>query len=226
MLTSIQAQVLNLFGVADINKETGAFTPIVPIKYPKITVSENVIVGFNDDGTSDAYTLEGKKIFENKNAIIQKYGIVTTESDGLCNAYSNDGTCVVKRGFNLFFLANNLILISDRKNCYIFNYETGKLVSSQKFKSVLFFCGSNIQAQPYTPARDLSSLLENTDYLKYGAHLENLICAKTETGWGVLNASEKKNFSEFCYKVIVHCKGFNISAIDNKGNRIDLSTGN
>lgn len=225
MLNSIQAQQLHRFGVANIDEQTGDFTPIVPIKYNMITFHPNVILAKNADGTSDAYTLDGHLIFEHKIPVLQKYGIIAKSPDGMSDAYTYDGKIALQRGFNIFFLDNYLLLVSAGKNCYIFNYQTKKMVSAKKFESILFFCGSNTQAQPYTPSRDMMPILVSADYQRYGAHLEQLVCAKLSSGWGVYNFSTKTTYASFAYKVIVHCKGLNIGAIDQKGNQVALCTG-
>ena len=225
MLNSIQAQQLRRFGAADIDEQTGAFTPIVPIKYSMVTFHPNVIIARNTDGTSDAYTLNGRLIFEHKIPVIQKYGIVAVSPDGMSDAYTYDGQRVLERGYNIFFLDNSLLLVSAGKNCYIFNYETLKMMSTKKFESVLFFCGSNTQAQQYTPTRDMTPIFTLPDYQKYGAHLETLVCAKMSSGWGVYNLSNKTTYASFAYKVIVHCKGLHIGAVDQKGIQVELCAG-
>ena len=227
MLTSIQAQQLHRFGAADIDETTGVFKPIVPIKYSNITFHPKIIVARNANGTSDVYTTSGKLFLENTIPTIQKYGIVVAspDSEGMSDAYTFDGDLALHRGFNILFLDNGLLLVSDKKHCYIYNYQTRKMVSAQRFDSILFFYGSNQQAQPYTAARDMSSLFNTPDYLKYGAHLENLICAKTDTGWGILDMTKKKIYKNFSYKVMVHCKGLNIGAKDSNGKEVTLSVG-
>ena len=227
MLNSIQAQQLRRFGAADINEQTGAFTPIVPIKYSMVTFHPNVILARNTDGTSDAYTLDGRLIFEHRIPVIQKYGIVavTPDGKGIADAYTFDGKIALQRGMNIFFLENGLLLVSDGKNCYIYNYQTKKMISTKKFESILFFCGSNTQAQQYTPTRDMMPIFTLPDYQKYGAHLEALACAKLSSGWGVYNLSNKTTYASFAYKVIVHCKGLHIDAVDQKGNQVELCAG-
>lgn len=227
MLNSIQAQQLHRFGAANIDEKTGAFTPIVPIKYAMVTFTPNVIIARNADGTSDAYTFDGRLIFEHKIPVIQKYGIVAVSPDGkgLADAYTFDGKIALQRGINIFFLDNNLLLVSDGKNCYIYNYQTKKMISTKKFESILFFCGSNTQAQQYTPTRDMTSIFSIPDYQRFGAHLETLVCAKLSSGWGVYNLSNQTTYASFAYKVVVHCKGLNIGAVDQKGNQVALCTG-
>lgn len=226
MLTSIQAQQLNRFGVANIDEQSGAFTQVIPMKYSKIIFHPSIIVAQNFDGTSDVYAPDGKLFFERTYPTIQKYGIVLSAPDGLSNAYTFDREVILERGFNILLLDNYQLLVSLKKQCYIYNYKTRKMISAQGLKSILFFYGSQMQAKPYTPTLDIQSLLNNPDYLKYGAHLENLICAKTDTGWGVLDSTKRKVIYPFSYKVIVHCKGLNIGAIDSNGNEVALSKGN
>ena len=226
MLTSIQAQQLRRFGAADIDEKSGVFKPIVPIKYSSITLHPKIIVARNVDGTSDVYTSNGNLFLEHTFPTIQKYGIVvpSPDAEGKLIAYTFDGE-LLGRGYNLFFLENGLLFVSDKKNCYIYDTKTKQMLNTEGYKTILFFCGSNPQAQAYTANSNMNSLFNNPDYLTYGAHLENLICARTDTGWGVFDMVKKRNYKNFCYKVMVHCRGLNIGAIDAYGKEVTLSVG-
>lgn len=226
MLTSIQAQQLRRFGAADIDEKSGAFKPIVPIKYSSITLHPKIIVARNVDGTSDVYTSNGNLFLEHTYPSIQKYGIVvpSPDSEGKSTAYTFDGE-LLGRGYNIFFLDNGLLFVSDKKNCYIYDSQSKQMLNPQGFRTILFFYGSNQKAQAYTAINDMTSLLNNPDYLNYGAHLESLVCARTDTGWGVFDLVQKRIYKNFCYKVMVHCKGLNIGAIDFNGNEVTLSVG-
>lgn len=145
--------------------------------------------------------------------IFQKYGFVGYYSNGIGDAYLFDGTLVCKNAFNPLFLADDLLLISSiAKKCYIIDYSKEKPVTTTPFDAILFFMGSKPQAHAYSANANFTSFFNTPDYLENGAHLEDLVGAKIDNAWGVINRKTKQVYAEFNNSIMVQCIGGQIAA--------------
>ena len=216
MLNSIQSMQTHRFGVADVDENK----IIIPINYINITFNKFGIIANNIDGTSDAYLFDGTPLIKNgRNIIFQKYGFTSENTDGTSNAYLYDGTPLVGNSQNILFLDNNLMLVSDMKKqmCFILDYKKNNIVAKVKFEAILFFCGSNKQAQMYSPTTNINQIFSNPDYQQFGAHLESLVCGKVHNLWGVYDIEAGRIHADFNYLLMVHCRGKAIAARCNDG---------
>lgn len=148
--------------------------------------------------------------------VFQINGITMQDSDYSWSAFTNDGRLIVKNCKNVLFLSNNLMLFSNGldNTCNIFNYVENRLLFNIPFNALLFFCGSNQQAIPFTSETNVEQLLKTTDYYTHSAHLEDLICAKIASGWGVINSCDGSIFEPFKNRVMVQFTGNRICVPD------------
>ena len=138
----------------------------------------------------------------------QKYGIISYNFDGTCNAHLFDGTTVCCNAINPLFLSDNLLIFSNAtKKCYILDFTKEKPVLSSGFDTILFFMGSNPKAIPYSANFNLTNYLKSPDYIKNGAHLEELVGARNDNAWGVINRKTNQIYADFNNRILVQCAG-------------------
>lgn len=148
-----------------------------------------------------------------KQIIFQNYGIVSYNFDGTCNAHLFDGKTVCCNAINPLFLSDNLLIISNAsKKCYIIDYSKEKPTITTAFDTILFFMGSNPQAIAYLPDTNFTNYFATPDYRANGAHLEDLVAARIDNAWGVINRKTNQIHAEFNNSVMVQCIGSNIAA--------------
>lgn len=159
-----------------------------------------------------------------QNIIIQKGGIIAQQPEnGLWTAFSMGSVPYIKNCKNILFLENNLMLISGNNNmCYIYNCTTKSYLTNIAFEAVLVFIGSSKQAIPFSSVTNIANIISTTDYNKFGAHFESLLCGRINGNWGIINIDNGSVFANFIYKTMVHCTGKQIGARDANGNTITL----
>ena len=157
-----------------------------------------------------------------KKIVFQKGGIVAQTDNNLWTAYLPTGKPLLN-GVNILFLNSNLLLVSTLNNaCFIYNYTSGTYLCNIPFESILVFIGNNQQAIIYNSTANIYSLLNTPDYIRYGAHLENLVCAKLNGKWGIINIQTGVIHANFVYKSITQCTNNHIVAKDFNDNDIVL----
>lgn len=162
--------------------EDGFYTPLTPLKYERI--------------------------------LFQKYGVAAYDAEEKkFDTYLYNGKLLCAKIINPLFLADNLILISnDSMKCYIIDYSKEKPTISTPFDTILFFMGSNQQAIAYSAKANLFNYFNSPDYLAHGAHLEELVGARIDNAWGVINRKTNQIYAEFKNSIMVQCVGGNIAA--------------
>ncbi len=166
------------------------------------------VVDLDDDGYYKPITP-----IKYEQVIFQKYGFVGQNSNGLCDAYLFDGRLLCSNALNPVFLADNLLLTSNTaKKCYIIDYSKEKPLASTAFDTILFFMGSKPQAVAYSADANFTSFFKAPDYLSNGAHLEELVGARIDNAWGVINLKTKQVYAEFKNSIMVQCIGGHIAA--------------
>ena len=162
--------------------EDGSYTPLTPLKYERI--------------------------------IFQKYGIAAYDAiEKRFDAYLYTGQLLCKKVLNPLFLADDLLLVSnDTMKCYIIDYSKEKPTVSTSFDTILFFMGSNQQAMAYSAKANFFNFFNSPDYLANGAHMEDLVGARIDNAWGVINRKTNQIYAEFKNSIMVQCIGGNIAA--------------
>ena len=141
------------------------------------------------------------------NITLQKYGIIAEQGNSYSDAFSLTGTPLFKNGKNMVFLENNLIIASSANDyCFILDYVEKTIILKLPIDALLFFYGSKNQAEIYEPTRTFTkNYFFDSDYLKYGAHVEDLICCRLKSThkWGVFDAKNSKVFESFNHNALV-----------------------
>lgn len=156
---------------------------------------------------------------------IQKYGIVARDSKNICSIFQLSGKPIVRALENALLLDNNLVLTATPNGvCYIVDYVQRQYVSQLEVDSILFFYGSNNYAEVYSLDKDFSSVFNKPDYLKFGAHLENLVGVRSRKThkWGVYNIQEQSLYCQCTYEAISQFSGNIIAALSDAGTIFQL----
>ncbi|MBR2240354.1 MAG: hypothetical protein IJ890_03095 [Clostridia bacterium] len=224
MLNSVISQQNGRYGVINLDDSTGFFTQIVPLKYCAITFFNTLIIAQNFDGTSDVYNFQGSLLCEQKALTLQKYGMVSLNPDETSTAYDSMGSVILTGGKNILFLDKNLLLVTNPKTntCHIYNYEKKRFLNTPGFEVMLYFCGSNPQAQPYSAATNISQIISTLDYMQNGAHIESLVCGVVNGYWGIFNIYKNRVEKNFIYKTMVQYADSQIYVLDDSGKMIPM----
>ena len=153
--------------------------------------------------------------------VIQKGGISVLNSNNHWDAFLYDGTKIAQDCGNVLFLNNGLMLYTKGKT-YIYNTASRNNLFNIPFNTILFFCGSNINAIPFSDETNIESLTNSNDYIIKGAYFEDLVCANVNGKWGVLNIKTGAIYSNFIYPIIMQKQNYEIIATTASGQKIRL----
>ena len=132
----------------------------------------------------------------------------------LWDAYSLDGTLILRDCQNILFLDNDYILFSMPNNkCYVVNYMKGKVVGNMHFESALIFIGNATEATEFDSSTDIFDIIVHTDYSTVGAHIEDWLCVKVNGSWGILDVANNTIKESFTHKGFTHKLGKDITEI-------------
>lgn len=171
------------------------------------------------DGRKGVLESETKQLIipaEYNDITIQKYGIVARDSNNSCVIYHMDGTPAVKALTNALLLDNNLVLTASKKGvCYLVDYVQRQYICQLELDAILFFWGANKQADIYTADKDFSFLYRHPDYIRYGAHVENLVGVRSKATqkWGVYSVNTRSLYSPLEYEIVAQFTGTNTNVI-------------
>lgn len=148
--------------------------------------------------------------------VIHKYGFSckVPDEDSL-DVYSINGTLLMKNCKKVLFLDDDILLLIGFNNmCYVFNISTKKFLLNQGFEAVLVFLGDSTEATQFDASSNMFDIYVNTTYLFNGAHIESLLCVKTNGLWKVLDIRTKEFIPDFTCNKLSHHAGNKISKIE------------
>ena len=148
--------------------------------------------------------------------IPHKYGYsCRLPGESTWEAYTTDGTPLLKNCKNLLFLADDYLLFgAPNDKCFIFNHKTKTVVGNKPFDAVMVFIGDSDEATEFNSTSDVFDICLKTLYAFDGAHIESSVCVKSDGLWGVIDTKSNRITTDFTHKRIIHKAGNDITVID------------
>ncbi len=139
-----------------------------------------------------------------KSITLQKYGIVAECDNSSSDIYSFDGTPLLKAYNKVLLLEDHLLLTANDSFCVLIDYYTHNLIGTVA-DSILFFYGNKEKAETFSTSVDISKILSDPAYVKYGAHLEERIAIQSSQNhkWGIWNRFTNSLSTDFLYPHMV-----------------------